>query len=111
MKEVRGRAEARQGPVTEAETHAEVCSCGAIAHDHLWGCRFCGGLCCPRCTYAPEGVAVCFRCAWDIFGVHVPWVPGAAAEIPAFGRRIRGLHTTAPVGGRRSKTPRDMAAM
>lgn len=110
MREMRGRVGARQGAVTEAKAFAEVCSCGATAHEPLWGCRFCGGLCCPRCTYAPEGLAVCFRCAWDTFGVHVPWVPAGVPEIPSLGRRIHGT-TPAHGGGRRSKVPSDMSAM
>lgn len=49
-----------------------ACSCGATPPEPLWGCRLCAGLCCPRCTYAPEGLAVCLRCAQDVLGIPAP---------------------------------------
>ena len=68
MDEVQWRSRAHKVPV-------EVCPCGTTcAAGPLWGCRFCAGLCCPHCTYAPEGLAVCFRCAEDMFEVYVPWL-------------------------------------
>lgn len=45
------------------------CACGAADPTPVWGCRLCGGPCCPRCTFAPEGLAVCPGCARDIFGI------------------------------------------
>lgn len=67
----------------------EVCSCGARSSKSLWGCRFCAGLCCPPCTYAPEGLAVCFLCAQDIFGVCVPWLSSRVPESTVLRRHVR----------------------
>ena len=81
-----------QGWLNEMKASAGLCSCGATCGaGPLWGCRFCGGCCCPHCTYAPEGLAVCFRCARDIFGVYVPWV---SAEVPERVVPRRHVHTT-----------------
>lgn len=70
----------------------EVCTCGATcAAGPLWGCRFCAGRCCPHCTYAPEGLAVCFRCAEDMFEVHVPWLYVGVVERAVPRRSARAI--------------------
>jgi pyruvate ferredoxin oxidoreductase beta subunit len=68
---------ADQGPQAEGNTNAP-CSCGAVSPEARWGCLFCGRVCCPRCTYAPEGLAVCPRCARELFGIPgLPALSGA----------------------------------
>lgn len=58
---------AREAP--QPERKEAPCSCGATSPGPRWGCLFCGRVCCPRCTYAPEGLAVCVRCARELFGI------------------------------------------
>ncbi len=55
-----------------ADRQEAPCSCGATSAGPQWGCLFCGRTCCPRCTYAPEGLAVCSRCALELFGIVQP---------------------------------------
>lgn len=87
MREMLRRSAARKGPV-------EVCPCGATCNSGpLWGCRFCVGLCCPHCTYAPEGLTVCFRCAEDMFGVYVPWLSFGVRDRAVSRRATRATDT------------------
>jgi len=72
-----GATPAGEAPRAE-ERKAAVCSCGAELPGVQWGCLFCGRVCCPRCTYAPEGLAVCSRCARELFGISgLPALSGA----------------------------------
>lgn len=86
LQETRGSGRMSKGPLSDRRDSVgrrkmreirwrEACPCGATCTSGpLWGCRFCARPCCPHCTYAPEGLAVCFRCAEDMFAVYVPWL-------------------------------------
>ena len=73
------RAPAAPKPEAPAPRAGEgPCSCGAAAPGPLWGCLFCGRVCCPRCAFAPEGLVVCEHCARERLGIGVLAAPSRA---------------------------------